>query len=358
MSTHDRDADRDSDLARLLGEAVDDVEPADRLGEIRARTSSPASQRRWWYAGGAALAAAAAVTAVAVLGPGTTPTSAPDPAEQPSATPTPSTSPTTDPSPTTPTTPAPPVAETVTAAVYYVGDTPRGPRLYREFQALSGDGSVPLAPAIRAAVEGDPDDPDYRSPWAGTGATLVGATGDAELVTVDLAGDLAGDLRLRPGGLDPAEAALAVEQVVRTAQAGVGSAAPVQLLLDGQRTDQLLGVPVAEALAQGEDLDVLALVSISDPAEGEQVEGTFTARGRASSFEATVPWEVRDDTGAVVLDGFSTAEGWMERLYPWEAEVDVSGLEPGRYTFVALTSDPSDGESGGPMTDTRTIVVP
>ena len=145
---------------------------------------------------------------------------------------------------------------------------------------------------------------------------------------------------------------------MRTAQAAVGSAAPVQLLLDGQRTDQLLGVPVAEPLAQGEDLDVLALVSISDPAEGEQVEGTFTARGRASSFEATVPWEVRDDTGAVVLDGFSTAEGWMERLYPWEAEVDVSGLEPGRYTFVALTSDPSDGESGGPMTDTRTIVVP
>lgn len=347
MSTHDRD----TDLARLLGEAVDDVEPADRLDEIRARTSSPASQRRWWYAGGAALAAAAAVTAVAVLGPGTTPTSAPDPAEQPSATPTPSTSPTTDPSPTTP---APPVAETVTAAVYYVGDTPRGPRLYREFRALPGDGSVPLAPAVRAAVEGDPDDPDYRSPWAGTGATLVGATVDGELVTVDLAGDL----RLRPGRLDPAAAALAVEQVVRTAQAAVGSAAPVQLLLDGQRTDQLLGVPVAEPLAQGEDLDVLALVSISDPAEGEQVEGTFTARGRASSFEATVPWEVRDDTGAVVLDGFSTADGWMERLYPWEAEVDVSDLEPGRYTFVAMTSDPSDGESGGPMTDTRTIVVP
>ncbi|MBM7509975.1 Gmad2 immunoglobulin-like domain-containing protein [Nocardioides sp. 31GB23] len=347
MSTHDRDA----ELARLLGEAVDDVEPTDRLDEIRARTASPGPQRRWVYAGGAALAAAAAVTAVAVLGPGSTPTSAPDPADRPSATPTPST----DPPPTSTTAPTtPPVAESVTAAVYYLGDTPRGPRLYREFQAVPGDGFVPLAPAVRAAVEGDPDDPDYRSPWAGTGATLTGATGDAELVTVDLAGDL----RLRPVGLDPAEAALAVEQVVRTAQAAVGSAAPVQLLLDGERTDQLLGVPVAEPLAQGEDLDVLALVSISDPAEGQQVEGTFTARGRASSFEATVPWEVRDATGAVVLDGFSTAEGWMERLYPWEARIDVSGLEPGRYTFVAMTSDPSDGESGGPMTDTRTIVVP
>ncbi|WP_180923707.1 hypothetical protein [Nocardioides marinisabuli] len=47
MSPHDRDA----DLARLLGEAVDDVEPTDRLGEIRARTATPTAGRRWWYAG-------------------------------------------------------------------------------------------------------------------------------------------------------------------------------------------------------------------------------------------------------------------------------------------------------------------
>ncbi len=108
----------------------------------------------------------------------------------------------------------------------------------------------------------------------------------------------------------------------------------------------------------GNDLGVLALVSVDVPAEGQQVSGTFTATGRASSFEATVPWEVRDAAGEVLLDGFATAEGWMDRLYPWEAEVDVSGLAPGTYTFVAMTSDPSGGESGGPFTDTRAIVVP
>ena len=55
----------------------------------------------------------------------------------------------------------------------------------------------------------------------------------------------------------------------------------------------------------------------------------------ANSFEATVPWEIRDESGAKVLDGFATAEGWGDHLYPWESEVDASGLAPGTYTFVA-----------------------
>ena len=50
--------------------------------------------------------------------------------------------------------------------------------------------------------------------------------------------------------------------------------------------------------------------------------------------------------------------GWIERLYPWEVEVDVSGLPFGHYTFVALTDDPSGGTEGfGPASDTRTIIV-
>ena len=36
---------------------------------------------------------------------------------------------------------------------------------------------------------------------------------------------------------------------------------------------------------------------------------TFKATGEASSFEATVPWQVRDEAGETVLDGFATAEG-------------------------------------------------
>jgi len=116
-------------------------------------------------------------------------------------------------------------------------------------------------------------------------------------------------------------------------------------------------VPTAGPVVREPELDVLSLVSVSDPAEGQVVDGTFTARGRASSFEATVPWQIsRDDD--VVLDGFATAEGWVDGLYPWETEIDVSGLGPGAYTFEARTDDPSGGAEGaGPYSDTRTIVV-
>ncbi len=59
-----------------------------------------------------------------------------------------------------------------------------------------------------------------------------------------------------------------------------------------------------------------------------------------------------------MLQNSAQAEGWEGQPVPWEAEIDVSSLEPGTYTFVALTDDPTGGTEGpGPTYDTRTIVV-
>ena len=56
--------------------------------------------------------------------------------------------------------------------------------------------------------------------------------------------------------------------------------------------------------------------------------------------------------------GFATADGWMDKLYPWTTQVNVSKLAPGTYTFVAMTYDPSGGAEGaGPTEDTKTIIV-
>ncbi len=52
------------------------------------------------------------------------------------------------------------------------------------------------------------------------------------------------------------------------------------------------------------------------------------------------------------------AEGAYDRLYPWQAAIDVSKLAPGTYVFKASTDDPTGGAEGsGPSVDTRTIVV-
>ncbi|GGR54907.1 hypothetical protein J2S40_002596 [Nocardioides luteus] len=86
------------------------------------------------------------------------------------------------------------------------------------------------------------------------------------------------------------------------------------------------------------------LITLAAPAEGAKVSGSFTASGKANSPEANVPWEVRDTTGEPVLEGAATADGWMDKLYPWTATVDVSELDPGTYLFIARTDDTSDDE--------------
>lgn len=233
--------------------------------------------------------------------------------------------------------------------VYYVGDTPQGDRLFREFTQSSG--VDPLVAAAAAVTAGDPVDPDYRTLWPSGRFASVEQTAAAIVVEVEDEGWLG------RGDLDRARARLAVQQLVYTLQGVIGDRLPVTVQLDGKPASTLLGVPVGAGLRTAPELDVLALVNITEPAEGSVVSGTITATGRASSFEATVPWTIEDRAGKVVLDGFATAEGWTDKLYPWETEIDVSGLAPGRYTFIARTDDPSDGEGGGPTEDTKRITI-
>jgi hypothetical protein len=174
--------------------------------------------------------------------------------------------------------------------------------------------------------------------------------------------DLTGAERTRPDGVSEEQAAIAVEQVIYTAQAALQQGRPgVQLLLDGQRTDQVLGVPTAEPLANGPVLQTLALVSISSPSEGETVSGgTLEVSGVANSFEANVIVRIQRWEGTeVVLQEPITAEGWMgEQLFPFEGTLDLSDVPPGEYLLIASTDDPSGGAEGpGPHTDTRRIVV-
>lgn len=238
----------------------------------------------------------------------------------------------------------------VTVPVYFVGDTPQGPRLFREFRKVEADN--PLEEAAALLTAGDALDPDYRTLFPAGDFTSVTAEGDELVATVpDDAWRAAGDL-------SPAEARLAVQQLVYTLQGVQQARATVRVVgPDGTDEPALLGVDASDGFTNAPPIDVLALVNITAPEEGATVSGSFPAEGVASSFEATVPWEIRDASGEVVLDGFSTAEGWGDRLYPWSTDVDVSGLEPGDYSFVALTDDPSGGEGPGPTEDSKTIVV-
>ncbi|HEV2796330.1 MAG TPA: Gmad2 immunoglobulin-like domain-containing protein [Nocardioides sp.] len=327
-------------IGGLLREVADSVEPTDRLDAIRAATAHGGRRRSrgWWAAGGVGLVAASVVTAVALTTGGGPRVAETGPADESTAT-------------STATEPNPATSRVV--PVYFVGDTPSGPRLYREFQRGTGPMSAETF-ALDAALRGDAIDPDYRSLWpadASAGPYLM----SEDLIQVDVMGDL----HDRPSGMSEAEAQLAVEQLVRTAQGVFGHGRiPVQITLNNARTDQVLGVPTSEPLSAGSDLDVLAHVSISNPSEGQEVDNDrpLTVKGVGNSFEGNVVTRIQRWDDTYVVDELPTIAGsYEDRLFPYEVTFDLTEVAPGDYVVISRTDDPSG--AGMFHTDTRRITV-
>ena len=353
MTDHTPDGQSEDRLRHLLDDAVADVHPTPALSAIRNRTKvTPMNRHRSWLVAAAAAVAvsAATVTTVVLTGDDSGRPDRGGPAA--SADPTPDTE--GDATPDAgdePTSPEPSAADPGTqqaVAVYYVGTTPAGPRLFREFHGftLPEERAAVAKAALVEAVDDTASDPDYRSPWSALDVTvgLVAMSGDT--VTVDLAGDL----HDRPEGMSEAEADIAVQQLVHTVQAAYKSRVPVQLLLDGGRTDTLLGVPVAEPLAAGDPMEVQAPVWIIEPQEGSSGTG-FVVMGRGAFFEANVSWQLLDGD-RVVDEGFTTAKECCT-LSEFRFELDAPA--PGDYTLRVYDADMSGGEGNGEAEDTKRL---
>lgn len=239
---------------------------------------------------------------------------------------------------------------TVAVPLYFTGETPLGQRLYREFRQVESDN--PLEEAAALVVAGDATDPDYGTLLQGV--TIESVTQEDGAIQVTLGED---SPLTANKGTSPEDAALAVQALVYTLQGVAQTRDPVVVVLPDGRPADLFGQPTGDGVTAADQLDVLALVNLTTPEEGATASGTLAVEGVASSFEATVPFAVLDSSGAEVLTDFATAEGWVDKLYPFSAEVDISGLAPGDYTFVARTDDPSGGEGPGPFEDTKTFTV-
>ena len=342
----------DRELRELLTDAVDGIEPRYGLDEIRARTTTP--KRRWPYAaGGALLAVAASLTAFALL-PNDAGPQAVDPGSNTSGSPSPSSSASPSPSESTPPSASATEVPSMTVPVYYVGDTPDGPRLYREFRRVPA--SNPFEAAI-AGLEQAPLDADYRTYWpAGAIERIhfdgIAADGFFQVVLADAA------LRDRPAEMDQASAEMAVEQVIYTLQASAGARAAVSFSFNGNPIDQVFGVPTSEPLANGPVLETLALVSLTTPSEGMVVDNDepLVVEGVGNSYEGNIVTRLEGADGIEAIDSVPTIAGtYEERLFPFEVELDLTGVPPGEYTVLSQTDDPS-GEQRFHV-DSRNITV-
>jgi hypothetical protein len=347
----DTDPVLDRQLRELLRDAVAGIEPEERLGELRARVSRPSRRRPALLAlAGAGLAGAAVVAAVAVTGaqlPGSDDdpddppvASAPDESQESAGDPTASQRPS-----------GPPMASRAVAG-YYLGDTPAGVRLFREFRSLESADDGPGG-SVRLLTT-TPADPDYRTEWPA--GAFVGAEIADDRITVELAD---ASLEQRPGSMTEEEAEASVQQVVYTLQAYAQQRLPVEFTTAEGPAAQVLGTTSDGPVPAEAPLEALSHVNLTTPDERQPVSGTLPVEGVASSFEGNLLWSLQDGSGTAVADGFFTAEGSMgDRLFPFADAIDLSSVEPGSYTLVVETDDPSGGAEGpGAFSDSRTVVV-
>jgi len=344
---------RSPDLRAALHDAVSDVEPRPGLDAIQSRTKVTAmsSKRPWILAAAGAVVAVAATVGVVAAVTGDDPenqsasvaSDGPSPTEQAADEPTETVE---DPTPDA-------TEETKAVPVYFVGDQPAGPRLFREFHQLPVEDveASQVADALRAAVEGAALDPDYGSPWP-DGTTVTGVSidgsGKDDIVWIDLSGNVAE----APAGSDAEVPALALQQLIYTAQAVLQQRQPVGFLVDGEVAPKLLGMTIDGPLQPGDPMEAQGSVWIIDPQNGAEVPTTFTVNGRGAFFEANVRWELLQD-GEVVDEGFTTAEEGMT-LSPFSFEVTA---EPGDYVLRVFEEDVSGGEGFGSPEDTKEITV-
>lgn len=238
-----------------------------------------------------------------------------------------------------------PTAAPADTWVYYLLDTRAGLRLAREAADVDGDDAVRLA--VERMIAG-PSDPDYSTPW-NPSTTVLGIDIAGGALSVDLSEDA------RTASIGSAGAALMIQQLVYTATDAAGDEAmPVMLTIEGEPAGELWGAVVWDEPVTREDpLDVRLLVQIDEPQEGATVTSPATVSGDAAVFEANLLWSVLDAAGTEVQAGFTTtAEGQVFAPYEFVLE-----LEPGEYTVVISESDPSDGEAGTPMSDSKSITV-
>jgi hypothetical protein len=236
----------------------------------------------------------------------------------------------------------PPVARQ--AAVYFVTDTRSGFRLAREWRDLTGS-DLPKA-AVEAMIAG-PADPDYATTWD-KATRVLSVTREAGVIVVDLSRES------RTANAGSEVAARMVQQLVYTVTEAIDRSASVRLLIEGEPAGELWGVlEWSEPVRRERPVDVRMLVQIESPGEGATVQSPVEVVGDAAAFEANVPWRVLDESGAVVKEGAAmTSAG--QRFAPYSFSVD---LAPGDYVVVVSEGDPSGGEGGTPMMDTKSVTV-
>jgi len=203
--------------------------------------------------------------------------------------------------------------------------------------------SVEATPAVaRAALEALLQGPTSEERASGLvsaipeGTTLRDVSVADGLATVDLSG-------VFDGGGGSASMLARVAQVVATLTR-FPTIDRVAFRLDGEPVETIggEGVVVDPPLSRLEIEDQTPQILVESPLPGDTVTSPIRLRGTANVFEATVSIQVRDTTGTVVLEAFTTATSGTGTRGTFDTALTLPG-QTGTMTITAFESSAEDG---------------
>jgi hypothetical protein len=236
-----------------------------------------------------------------------------------------------EPTPSTTTTPSTTIGQDV--KLFFVGDTPRGFRLFPEVQTIKSNGDLTKS-VMSSLVSGTlkPLDPDYQNLW-GNGSKFNSIRVDNGVATIDLA-----LVKLSVGSEGELRA---IDQLVWTASETNPTIKGVKFTVDGKTVESFAGhVDTRGTFKRQLGYEVLNPVSIISPAQGAVLKNPIVVTGEACTFEANVAWELLKD-GKSIDKGSTLAQTACPDRSSWK--LDVANLASGSYTIIAREHSAKDG---------------
>ena len=220
---------------------------------------------------------------------------------------------------------------TKTVALYYIGKSEEGFRLYREFRTILAAEEVGLA-SLKFLVKRPSRalDWDYLNLW-GNNSVINSVTYSGNTANVDLL--------VSPLNVGAEAEQRAIDQLVWTLTANHPTTKYLTFTSGGKQFESFAGhVDARQKFAREPAYEVLAPVWVNQVAK--ILTNPVTMRGTACTFEAGLHWQLHRN-GEMIREGSATASGACPVRGAWS--VDLGSLRPGNYMFVAQDISPKDG---------------